>query len=72
MGGDNANVFLETFMTRKDSFYKKNVSGNVFVAKKYLMQQFFNQETTDNILKDFAQIVMEEADINILNENFIL
>lgn len=71
MGGYDTNVFLETFMNRKGHVYKKEVSGNVFVAKKYLMQQFFNQETTDNNLKDFAKIVFEEADTNILNENSI-
>lgn len=57
------------FSHKKDADSFSDDKGHMFVAKKYLMQQFVNQTATDSILKDFAQIVEQKANVKILTGN---
>lgn len=69
-GKKDAYNFVNGFMSKKELIDKcSDDAGHVFIAKKYPMQNFYNQVSTDNILKDFAQIVEKESGVNILNKD---
>lgn len=61
--------YIYDFLSKQEQVdIYKDREGKTFIVKKYPMYKFYNQNQTDEILYEFAQIVKNEAGIQILNE----
>ena len=67
MNGENQNDFLTKILSRDNEFDIYHKNSHTFIWKKYPMQSFNNQAETDKLLRDFAELVKNKANVCILN-----
>lgn len=68
---DNQKEFLTQFLSSyEETRNEKAENGEVAIMKKYEMQRFSSQQSTDEIIREFGKIIRDNSGIKIFRESF--
>jgi hypothetical protein len=56
----------DILLSGQDEYLKKTKDDNYFIAKKFDLSEFSNQESTDNVLEEFSKFVESKTGVRLL------